>query len=282
MKNKIVFITIVVMVALGGVMTGSLTVVGQSSAAEMYLTPSDISLDEGESETIDIKYDSGSGESPSSLEFRLEHNPQVITVTDYELGEHVNNQGGSVIIDPDAFRFGHQIDQDQIESDEFTVATITVELKDGVDQGDETDLIFNEVTAFGTQNPETSRGIVTATEGTPEAVGIDNPTLEPSEVNESSVTHTLKFDLNDVSADGGESGEDVVTIKLPNDVAIEDITETTVTEQETGDEVELASNDPADESNLGNEITFAVNPESDNTDIKDLSVKINIILSPSA
>lgn len=277
MYDKFTIATAVVIAAVISVMIGPLGVAGESTG-EVRLTPTETSLEDGESQKIDIIYDTQSGESPSSLEFRLEHDPEVIKVTNSKLGEHVNSRGGSDIIDPDAFRFGYLINQDQIESDEFTVATITVELEDGVDQGDKTDLTFSEVTA-GTQGLETTGGSIKAIEGTPETVEITNAALSPSEINDSEMIHTLDLAVSDVSADGKD---DEFTITLPSDVEVRDITKTTVTEQGTDTEVPLTNEDPANDPSPENTISFKIDPRNSDIESTDMSIKLNMKLSPAS
>lgn len=271
MDNKITIAVAVMIVAIAIAIGGSPAVVGASSGqGEIQVTPSDISLEEEESETIEIIYDTQSGEPPSNLEFRLEQaDPEVIDVVDYELGEHINQEfADQTIVTDSAFRFGQLINQDQIDSNEFTVVTITIELEDGVDEGDVTDLTFNEVSVSNTENPNTVGGTAEAAEETQEKVEITDATLSPSKINDSEVTHKLDVEVSDISTDGGK---DEFTITLPSDVAVEDITEASV---------DGGFDDDPTVSSGGNSITFSVNPENDSTDAKNISVKIYIQLSP--
>jgi len=271
MNNKITIAVAVMVIALAGAIGGPLSVVGQSTeGGEMQVTPSEVLVEEGETQQIEITYDTQSGEPPSDLEFRLEQSePELIDVVDYELGEHINQEiGDQTIVTDSAFRFGQPIDENQIESDEFTVATITIELEDGVDQGDVTNLTFNEVSVFNVKNPSTIGGTVEAAEETQETVEITDATLSPSEINDSEVTHTLDVEVSDISTDGGT---DKFTVALPDDVAAGDITETSV---DGG-----FDHDPTVTPD-GNKITFSVNPENVDTDATDISVEIDMYLSP--
>jgi hypothetical protein len=87
--------------------------------------------------------------------------------------------------------------------------------------------------------------------------------------------HTLSFKVLNVSADGEP---DDFTVELPDDVSVESITETTITDQETGESVPLAGDDPAEETDPGNTIQFTVDEQS-KTGPRTLAVDVEMELS---
>ena len=86
--------------------------------------------------------------------------------------------------------------------------------------------------------------------------------------------HRLKFDVANVSAD---NKTDEFTVTLPDKVTVNDITETTVTDAD-GETVEVPD-DPADADNPGREIKFTVDPDSEETEVKTLTVEVTMKLS---
>lgn len=262
-----------------------LTVAGQSTG-EIRLSPSDVSLKEGETRTVEINYDRLSAANPKGIEFILEYDPEVISVVSTSKGEYL----------ADAYADGPTTSSGKIEfwavqtnpaeADTGTVATITIELADGVSRGDATDLTFTKARTIGTESsPKTVGGTVDAIESTDKTpqekydVQIVDSTLSlsPKTVDGSSGEHTLKFDVADVSAD---DERDNITVTLPDSVAVEDITNTTVTNT-NGKVVQLVSDDPATLPNPGNKINFAVNPIGA-TDTQRLNVEIKMTLSAAS
>ena len=262
-----------------------LTVAGQSTG-EIRLSPSDVSLKEGETQTVEINYDSLSATNPKGIEFILEYDPDVISVISTSKGEYLADAiGTGPTTSSGKVKFG-RTQTNPVNADSGTVATITIELADGVSQGDITDLTFTKAKTIGTEgSPNTGSGTVEAVESTDKApqknynVQIVGSTLSlsPKTVDGSSGEHTLKFDVADVSAD---DERDNITVTLPDSVAVEDITNTTVTNT-NGEVVQLVSDDPATLPNPGNKINFAVNPIGA-TDTQRLNVEIKMTLSAAS
>jgi len=91
--------------------------------------------------------------------------------------------------------------------------------------------------------------------------------------------HTLDLAVSDVSADGKD---DEFTITLPSDVEVRDITKTTVTEQGTDTEVPLTNEDPANDPSPENTISFKIDPGNSDIESTDMSIKLNMKLSPAS
>lgn len=264
-----------------------LTVVGQSSlSGEIRLAPSDASLEEGETKTIEINYDSLSADNPKGIKFTLNYDPDVISVVDANKGGYLGAgaAGTGPTTTSGEVAFGYT-QVNPVDADSGTVATITIELADGVSQGDTTDLTFTEAGTIGTvTSPQRVDGTVEAIESTDEApqgpdynVQVVNPTLSPTTIDDSSGTHILEFDIAEVSAD---NEHDNVTVTLPDSVAVEDITNTTITNSNE-EEVQLVGDDPTTLSDPGNEINLTVNPIGA-TDTQTLTVEMEMRLSAAS
>ena len=102
----------------------------------------------------------------------------------------------------------------------------------------------------------------------------DSPTLSPTPIDSTPSEHTLNFDVANVSAD---NETDEFTVTLPEEVTVEDITETTVTD--AGGNPIKVPDDPAEENDPGREIKFTVNPDSEETAVKTLTVEVTMELS---
>lgn len=105
----------------------------------------------------------------------------------------------------------------------------------------------------------------------------DSPTLSPTPIDSTPSEHTLNFDVANVSAD---NETDEFTVTLPEEVTVEDIIETTVTDA-GGNPIEVAD-DPAEENAPGRELKFTVNPDSEQTAAKTLTVEVTMELSATS
>ncbi len=176
--------------------------------------------------------------------------------------------------------FEFSFDQDPTVNPNQPVATIDFTPADGADIGDEADLKLTNVLikpdSLGT--PQTVDKTITITEGaqnTPDYnVKIQNPTLSQTPVDETPSDHTLNFDVVNVSAD---DEPDNFTVTLPKEVTVENIVSTTVTD--ASEKRIDVSDDPADADNPGRELKFAVDPTSQATAIKTLTVEVEMELS---
>lgn len=271
---------------------GTLPAAGQSTAGELRVSANETELGEGESQTIEINYESPTAGTPGAVEFSLEYDHSIVTVTDVSSGGYIptppgynfiNNSNSEGYVGFSSIAEGVE----PVDAESGTIATITVELADGVDAGEKTTMKLTgakvEPTDLGT--PETFNQTITAAEGTesPDDTGeepeyeveIKDPVLSKMPVDETASSHELNFDVVNVSTDGDT---DNFTVTLPEKVSVTNIVETNVTEQNTGDTVELVGNDPADDPNPGKEIDFAVSPPVA-SEPQDLRVKVEMNLS---
>jgi hypothetical protein len=285
MKKNQIIISLLATTLVAGLTLSLVGVAGGASAGEIRVAPGEVSIQEGEQQTIEINYDSLSSPNPEGMEFAIEYDPDVITVTEVSEGAYFSGGFGSPTTSPGEVRFGIAKD-DPVSQDSGTVATITIELADGVDEGDTTDIIFTSVTTFTSETavdertPETIDGTVEAAEETPQNpvdydVQIVDPTISKSSVEGSPSDHTLQFDVINVSSD---NNRDNFTVKLPDNVVVEDITETTVVKRGTTEPVALEGSDPATDPNPGNEVNFAVNPIG-SSETQALTVEVDMRLS---
>lgn len=288
MKNNQIVASLLATTLVTGLTLSLIGVAGGASAGEVQVAPGEVSLQGGEQQTIEINYDSLSSPNPEGMEFAIEYDPDVITVTDVSEGAYFSGGIGDRTTSPGEVRFGIAKD-DPVRQDSGTVVTITIELADGVDKGDTTDITFTSVTTFTSETtvdertPETIDGTVEAVEGTEETpqnpvdyeVQIVDPTISKSSVGSSPSDHTLQFDVINVSSD---SNSDEFTVEIPDDVVVENITETTVVKRGTTEPVALEGSDPATDPSPGNEINFAVNPIGA-SETQALTVEVNMRLS---
>lgn len=280
--NTRAFITVLLAsIVFASVILTPISVSGDSSAGEIQVSPAEVSLAEGESQTLEINYDSLSGQNPTGIEFIVEYDPEVISVVDVNDGGYLKGDLASIGTEPGRVGYGKQNNDNQRADESGTVATITIELADGVDEGDTTDITFASVTAVGVEGtPETIDGTVEAAEETPQNpvdydVQIVDPTISKSSVGSSPSDHTLQFDVINLSSD---NDIDNFTVKLPDNVVVEDITETTVVKRGTTEPVALEGSDPATDPSPGNEINFAVNPIG-SSETQALTVEVDMRLS---
>ncbi|MFQ3475175.1 hypothetical protein HKK80_02795 [Halonotius sp. F2-221B] len=260
-------------------------VAGQS-AGEMRVdvVSGETELAQGETTTIEINYQAPAGQTPDTVGFDLEYDPDVLSITEEDVssGGYIDNSISNKNVSNGVVEFtefSFDPDNPSVNPGE-PVATIEVELAEGVDEGTQTDLEFTDVTIFPEDigTPETVGTTITAASGTQTTpdynVKIHNPTLSQTPVDETPSDHTLNFDVVNVSAD---NETDNFTVTLPEEVTVEDITETTVTDA-SGESIAV-SDDPADDDNPGRELSFAVNPNSQETTVKTLTVEVEMELS---
>lgn len=260
-------------------------VAGQS-AGEMRvdLASGETELEQGETKTIEINYTAPAGQTPDTVGFDMEYDPDVLSITkeDINSGGYIDNSISNKNISNavvEFTEFSFDPDNPSVNPSE-PVATIEIELAEGVDEGNQTDLEFTDVTIFPEDigTPETVNKTITAASGTQATpnynVEIQNPTLSQTPVDETPSDHALNFDVVNVSAD---DQADNFTVTLPEEVTVEDITETTVTDM-AGKPIAV-SDDPANDDNPGRELNFTVNPSTDETAVKTLTVEVKMELS---
>jgi hypothetical protein len=266
-----------------------LIVAGQSTGVIQAGSDSgELMLEESESRIIEITYASPANGNPTVIGFTAKYNPDVVSVTNVNNGEYIT-PGFTVAesLRDDSVVFDRvQSDGEPVEKDEGTVATITVELADGVNKGETTNIEFTRVDVKPDKlgEPEKINKTITAAEGTEDTpqnspnydVEIRNPTISGKAIGETPSEQTLSFDVANISTD---NKKDNFAVTIPNNVSVKDVSKTTVTD--ASDNKVTVSNDPADEDNPGRELKFTVNPYSEETKVKTLSVKVEMELSAS-
>jgi hypothetical protein len=266
-----------------------LIVAGQSTGVIQAGSDSgELMLEEGESRTIELTYASPTNGNPTAVGFTAKYDPNVISVTNVNNGEYITpgiTAEESLRDDSVVFDRVRSV-EGPVEKDEGTVATITVELADGVNKGETTNIEFTRVVVKPDKlgEPEKINKTITAAAGTEDTpqnspnydVEIRNPTISGKAIGETPSEQTLSFDVANISTD---NKKDNFTVTIPNKVSVKDVSKTTVTDA-SGNTVDV-SNDPADEDNPGRELKFTVNPYSEETKVKTLSVKVKMELSAS-
>lgn len=278
-------------------------VAGQPSDGEISVNPSQVSLDEGESQTIAVEFQSSSDLNPTSAEYNIEYDEDVISVTSQNQGGYL---GGDVIDkDISAGTIGYGESSGNTDGkDGGTISTITIEPASGANASETTVIKFTNV-VIGEVSDEVTVLSVTKTDGSVEITedipeksndgsndGSDNeePSNEtggevqikspeigglPVSANTAS-SHDLNFEVENISADGEVDNFDLT---LPEEVTVEDITSTSVTDS-TDNNVELVGTNPAAESNPDREVEFSVDPEGGGT--RTLSVEVAMELSATS
>jgi hypothetical protein len=102
----------------------------------------------------------------------------------------------------------------------------------------------------------------------------DSPTISPTPIDSTLSEHTLNFTVANISAD---NETDNFTVTLPEEVTVENVVETNVTDA-NGEPIAV-SDDPAEDDDPGRELKFAVNPNSQETAVKTLTVEVDMELS---
>ena len=192
------FVVILVVLLLGGTM-GATSVSAQSPDGEIAVSPTEVSLTQGESQTIAVTYERVSNATPQGIEYTLTYDPTVISVTDQEQGSYL---GGEALINnvstPGEVEYAEvRFDGESVETTNGTVATITVEAASDVDDGATTSLELTTAKA----SEGSTKFTITTTDGTVDAEvpsQADDPTDNDSDSEENA---------NDES-DGGETTEE--------------------------------------------------------------------------
>jgi len=284
-KYIIIVTTLLVATLSAGAVIGSLSVAGESSTGEIRVAPNQTELSADESKEIDINYDTRSATNPEGVDFVIKYDPDIINVTKFRRGGY--GSSSNIFVKnrtPGRIKAGVFKAQSGVLSDnKGTIATLTIELADGVNQSDTTDIRFTRVTIIEGSKPKTTDGTVKATESTQEErkrgtkpdVQITDIDLSEDTVDSSPREYTLSFDALNVSADGQD---DEFAIRLPNNVTVVNINRTTITKRDSGEAVEIVGSDPAADPNPGNKISFTVDPEA-TARTQALTVEVKMVLS---
>lgn len=210
------FVVILVVLLLGGTM-GTTSVNAQSPDGEIAVSPTEVSLTQGESQTIAVTYERLSNATPQGVEYTLRYDPTVISVTNQEQGSYL---GGEALINnvstPGEVEYAEvRFDGESVETTSGTVATITVEAASDVDDGATTSL---ELTTAKASEGSTEFAITT-TDGTVDAEvpsQADDPTDNDSDNeenadDESDSGETTEDDTNSEATTGDESDSEATT-----------------------------------------------------------------------
>ncbi len=170
--RKSVIAVISTLILLGAAM-GATSVGAQSADGEIAVSPTDVSLEQGESRTVAITYERLSDATPQGIEYTLSYDPDVISVTDQEQGSYL---GGRALVNnistPGETEYVEAIfDGSGVEKSSGTIATITIVPTSGAESGSTTDLEFNTAKA---SEAETEFAITT-TPGTVKTSGSGQP-----------------------------------------------------------------------------------------------------------
>lgn len=284
-SSRSVFSVLLAAVVIFGIAVSPLAVSGQQDTGELRVASADGETDiaQGDSQTIEVFYTSPGSYTPQLIEFDLTYDQDVLSVPENGvssggyLGAVVNSNVSNGTVDYLEF----SIDPNPTVNPNQPVATIEFTPADGADVGEQTNLeLTNALSAKGDSSRTLQRinKTVTITEGaqnTPDYnVKIQNPTLSQTPVDETPGDHTLNFDVVNVSAD---DEPDNFTVTLPKEVTVENIVSTTVTD--ASEKRIDVSDDPADADNPGRELKFAVDPTSQATAVKTLTVEVEMKLS---
>ena len=196
--HRSTFVLIAIMLLFGGVI-GATSVSAQSPDGEIAVSPAEVSLAQGESQTIAITYERLSNATPQGIEYTVTYDPAVVSVTNQEQGSYL---GGNALINnvstPGEVEYAEVIfDGGGVETANGTVATITVEAASDADDGATTPLEFTTAKA----SEGSTEFAITTTDGTVDAEvpsQADDPTNNDSDSEENA---------NDES-DGGETTEE--------------------------------------------------------------------------
>ena len=273
-----VFVITVLLAAAMGV-TG---VSAQTADGEVAVSPTETSLEEGESQTIVVTYERKSDATPQGIEYTLTYDPDVISVTDQEQGSYL---GGTAFVNnfstPGEVEYAEAIlEGDGVETASGTVATITVEATSDVDDGTTTLLEFTTAKA----SEGASEFAITTTNGTVEAE-VPNQ-ADDSTDNNSDSEETTDEDSDSEETTGENADTEETTDDTENDSNRTEEVDNSTAENENRTEAELnetvdtetssstASEQPANDSSTGDGT-----PSEDDTSgaIPGFGVKLSLI-----
>jgi hypothetical protein len=179
------------------VAVGTMSVIAQEADGEIAVSPSEISIEQQESETIRVTYERLSNATPQGVQYTLTYNPDVIAVVDQKQGSYLGgNDFLNDISTPGEIRYAEVIlDQEGVEKSSGTVATITIEPANELENAATTELEFTTAKASEAE----TEFVITATNGTVEAAGsseTDDNTDDDSSDDETSTDDDSSDDEN--------------------------------------------------------------------------------------
>lgn len=133
-------------VLLFAVVAGATTVSAQSEDGRLELSPDQVSLEQRGSKTINITYERTSDATAQGIQYTLEYNPDVISVTDQQQGSYLEGIKTSDTSTPGEVVYA-EIGGEPIEKDSGTVATITIAPACDINSGAKTDVEFTTAIA---------------------------------------------------------------------------------------------------------------------------------------
>ena len=195
-------IAVLVTVILLGTAVGATSTSAQSTDGEIALSPTEVSLEQGESQTIAITYERLSEATPQGVEYTLVYDPNVISVADQEQGSYL---GGRVLVNdastPGEVEYLEAIfDGDGVKNSSGTIATITVEPTSNLEDSATTELEF----ATAKASEAGTKFDITTINGTVEAEAadqIDDSTNDESTGGERDTNNDEPLDDNTESSE---------------------------------------------------------------------------------
>ena len=254
----VVFITLLTIGGITGAATGST----QSVDGEIVVSPTEVSLEQGESEEIAIKYKRLSDATPQGIEYTLSYDSDVISVVNQEQGSYL---GGNAFVNnvsaPGEVEYVEAIlGGDGVETVNGTIATITVEAASDID--DETTTPLEVTTAKASEGA--TEFTITTTNGTVEAE-VPNQADDPTD-NDSDSKETTDGDIGSEETTGGNADTEQATDDAETDsnrneeinnspVKNENRTESDLNETDTETGGSTASTQTDNDSSTGNGTT---------------------------
>ena len=151
MKDNFYKLAIVLLIILlvCGTGLGATPVTAQPSDGTIAVSPADVSLEPGESQTIAVTYEKESDATPQGIEYTLTYDPDVVSVTNQEQGSYLN---GAVLVNniSTAGKIEYTeavLNGDGAETERGTVASFTIETAPNVANGATTPLEFTTAKA---------------------------------------------------------------------------------------------------------------------------------------
>jgi len=234
-----------------GAAMGATTVSAQSSDGEVAVSPTDVSLSQGESQTIAVTYERESNATPQGIEYTLTYDPAVISVTDQAQGSYL---GGTALINnvstPGEVEYAEvALDGDGAEAASGTIAEVTIEAASDVDNRATTTLEFTTAKA----SEGSTEFAITTTDGTVETEAPD-PT-DGSSDEDSDTEETTDEDSNSEETTDEDSDTEETTDEDSN-------SEETTDEDATNEEIAADDSEANDNETTGKEDNTATTNET--------------------
>jgi len=240
-----------------GIVIGATSASAQSTDGEITVSPTDSTIEQGESKDIAITYDRLSTATPQGIEYSITYDPAVITITNQENGSYLDgNTFTNDISTPGKVEYAEAIfNGGGVETNSGTVATITVEATSDVDNGATTTLEFTTAKA----SEGSSEFTITTTNGTVEteapdptdgSTDEDSGTEETTDEDSDSEETTDEDTTNEeIAADDSKASDNETTSEEDNPPTTDESTteselnETENTEPDQSSDTEQAATD---------------------------------------